>query len=126
VLSFLRQDTEPFSELVVILNLTPVPRKGYRIRLPKGTREQFEVALASYHEPVYAAPRPARTHRVRRGETVDSIAKQHGVTPAALVEVNGLRSNCSLKAGQQLRIPAKPARSRVVASLSPRRRTQFD
>jgi 1,4-alpha-glucan branching enzyme len=35
VLSFLRQDTEPFSELVVILNLTPVPRLKYRIGLPR-------------------------------------------------------------------------------------------
>jgi len=119
-------DEDTIRELNPALNHGIVPPQGYRIRLPKGTREQFEVALASYHEPVYAAPRPARTHRVRRGETVDSIAKQHGVTPAALMEVNGLRSNCSLKAGQQLRIPAKPARSRVVASLSPRRRTQFD
>jgi 1,4-alpha-glucan branching enzyme len=35
VLSFLRQDTEPFSELAVILNLTPVPRQKYRIGLPR-------------------------------------------------------------------------------------------
>jgi 1,4-alpha-glucan branching enzyme len=35
VLSFLRKDTEPFSELVVILNLTPVPRPKYRVGLPR-------------------------------------------------------------------------------------------
>jgi 1,4-alpha-glucan branching enzyme len=35
VLSFLRKDTEPFSELVVILNLTPVPRQKYRVGLPR-------------------------------------------------------------------------------------------
>ena len=35
VLSFLRQDSEPFSELAVILNLTPVPRPRYRVGLPR-------------------------------------------------------------------------------------------
>ncbi len=35
VLSFLRQTSEPLSELAVILNLTPVPRSRYRIGLPR-------------------------------------------------------------------------------------------
>jgi hypothetical protein len=35
VLSFLRQDAEHFNELVVIANLTPVPRLQYRIGLPR-------------------------------------------------------------------------------------------
>ncbi|HOX59086.1 MAG TPA: 1,4-alpha-glucan branching protein GlgB [Candidatus Paceibacterota bacterium] len=35
VLSFLRQDAEHFHELVVIANLTPVPRQQYRVGLPR-------------------------------------------------------------------------------------------
>ena len=35
MLSFLRQDAEHFNELVVIANLTPVPRLQYRIGLPR-------------------------------------------------------------------------------------------
>ncbi|MGO8928952.1 MAG: 1,4-alpha-glucan branching protein GlgB [Limisphaerales bacterium] len=35
VVSFLRQDAEHFHELVVIMNLTPVPRLHYRIGLPR-------------------------------------------------------------------------------------------
>jgi 1,4-alpha-glucan branching enzyme len=35
VLSFLRQDAEHFHELVVIANLTPVPRPQYRVGLPR-------------------------------------------------------------------------------------------
>ena len=35
VLSFLRQDAEPLSEIVVVLNLTPVPRQRYRIGFPR-------------------------------------------------------------------------------------------
>lgn len=36
VLSFVRQNRELTSQLVIILNLTPIPRTGYRIGLPKG------------------------------------------------------------------------------------------
>jgi hypothetical protein len=35
VLSFLRQDAEHSNELVVIANLTPVPRRQYRVGLPR-------------------------------------------------------------------------------------------
>ena len=35
VISFLRQDAEHFHELVVIMNLTPVPRLRYRVGLPR-------------------------------------------------------------------------------------------
>ena len=35
VLSFVRQDTNPGSEIVVVLNLTPVPRSRYRQGLPR-------------------------------------------------------------------------------------------
>jgi hypothetical protein len=35
VISFLRQDAEHFQELVVIMNLTPVPRLKYRVGLPR-------------------------------------------------------------------------------------------
>jgi membrane-bound lytic murein transglycosylase D len=113
-------DEETIRELNPALSRGVVPPQGYRVRLPKGTREQFEVALAAYHEPVRAvlSPRAARTHRVRRGETLESIAKRYGVTSGALMDANRLRST-TVKAGQQLRIPAVPGRSRVVASLAP-------
>ena len=38
VLSFVRQNPEQTSELVVILNLTPVPRYRYRVGLPRAGR----------------------------------------------------------------------------------------
>jgi len=38
VLSFLRQTADGKNQTVVVLNLTPVPRSGYRIGLPRGGR----------------------------------------------------------------------------------------
>ena len=111
-------DEETIRELNPALNRGVVPPQGYRIRLPKGTREQFEVALASYREPARPVlrPRAARAHTVRRGETLASIAKRYGISLKALMTANRLPDCESVKAGQQLLIPAIPG---VIASLQP-------
>lgn len=46
-----------------------------------------------------------RTHVVRSGETLSSIAKRHGVTVLALKRANGMTGS-ALRAGQRLRLPA--------------------
>jgi 1,4-alpha-glucan branching enzyme len=38
ILSFMRQSRDRKSQLLVVLNLTPVPRMAYRIGLPRGGR----------------------------------------------------------------------------------------
>jgi peptidoglycan lytic transglycosylase D len=110
-------DEQTIRELNPALNRGVVPPRGYDVRLPKGTREHFEMALASYREPARTVPRAARSHTVRRGDTLVSIAQHYGVTVQALRKVNGMRRRSIIKVGQNLRIPAKPGRSRVVASL---------
>ncbi len=44
------------------------------------------------------------THTVRRGETLESIARQHGISIGALKHANGLSSS-RIRAGQRLRLP---------------------
>jgi len=111
-------DEDTIRELNPALNRGVVPPHGYAVRLPKGTREQFELALASYREPESTGLRAARVHKVRRGETVGSIADRYGVSVKALLQANRMRSGRALKAGQTLRVPAKAGRDRVVAALS--------
>jgi membrane-bound lytic murein transglycosylase D len=105
--------------------------KGYTLRLP---------ATASAETPIIAAKGsngPALTtrsavHQVRRGETLSAIAEKYGVSPHALVRLNGLDSSV-IHVGQKLRVsnpsgtiqataatpvkihaaPAKPMRSRL-------------
>ena len=50
------------------------------------------------------------THVVQRGETLDAIARRHGVTVAQLVEWNGIRNPNLLQVGQRLvvRLGAPP------------------
>ena len=47
----------------------------------------------------------ARTHRVRRGDTLIGLAKRYGVSVEALREANGLADDATLRAGASLRIP---------------------
>jgi membrane-bound lytic murein transglycosylase D len=55
---------------------------------------------------VPSVERPAqRTHLVRRGETLQSLAKRYGVSIQALREANGLSERDPLRAGIALKIP---------------------
>ena len=42
---------------------------------------------------------------VRRGDTIDSIARKHGVTKQSIVALNGLANAHRIKAGQRLYLP---------------------
>ena len=110
------------------------------IRLPVGAKRTFETAYAALtpeerlgRQPnVYdgdlADAAPARnatsgfgggnstvSYTTRRGETLNSIASRHGVSPVELARVNRISSNTELQAGQVLRVPsAAETRSRYV------------
>ena len=45
----------------------------------------------------------SRFHKVRRGETLSSIARKHGTTVAALCRINGLTKRSKLRAGQVIK-----------------------
>lgn len=53
-------------------------------------------------KPESAAPPTAYT--ARRGDTLDKIAKQHGLDAKALSDLNGIKKNGSLKAGQKIKL----------------------
>jgi len=48
---------------------------------------------------------PVRTHIVRRGETISSIARKYNVSIEALVKANGLVNPNRIHVGQKLVIP---------------------
>jgi murein DD-endopeptidase MepM/ murein hydrolase activator NlpD len=74
-----------------------------------------------------AQPRAAggESIQVQQGGTLYGIARRHGVSIAALIEVNGLGHGASIKPGQQLLLPAgatpastAPAESRAPAAVA--------
>jgi membrane-bound lytic murein transglycosylase D len=110
---------------------TPTDRSVV-VRIPSGSRVRFaqqwpavraEVRTAAARAPAAgrqapaSTPRaaPSRTHRVRSGETLTSIARRHGVSIAALRQANQLRGD-RIRAGQTLRIPATGSAPRIARS----------
>ena len=87
-----------------------------------GTVSQTRTAAAAMparHKPATAN---ATHYVVRRGDTLYSIAWQHGLTYRQLADINGIRSPYTIYSGQRLRV--KPlAPQRAIASVQSKPRT---
>jgi len=67
---------------------------------PRGARSHAAASSAHRHSPARARV----SHTVRKGETLSSIARQHGISVAALRKANDLGTS-QIRAGQRLRLP---------------------
>jgi LysM repeat protein/soluble lytic murein transglycosylase-like protein len=98
---------------------TPAHR-SFDVRVPTGT-------AAATHECLRAIPAERRVafraHTVARGQTLASIARQHGTRATDIAQANGLSPRARLARGQELIIPvsARPAAKEArVAEARPR------
>ena len=87
------------------------PPRPYAVRVPKGKRE---VILAKLNQmPAYRPParptykRGTATHRVRKGETLSTIARRYGTSVKSIMRANGLKSSRYIKVGWKLKVPVK-------------------
>jgi membrane-bound lytic murein transglycosylase D len=97
-----------------IFNGTRLIPRGYRLRLPADTAEKWTAELLAAKLPaneLYAGQVTPRTYRVRRGETLASIAQRYGMTAARLGEMNGISANANLRAGRRLQLPEQLPRA---------------
>lgn len=99
-------------EIMCILNAELrhkiTPDREYNLKIPVNLLDKFAQIAADI--PLAEKPRLAdRTlvvrHKVKRGETLSSIAKRYGVSLTSLREHNNLRANSVLVAGKMLTIP---------------------
>lgn len=86
----------------LLRNVTPPNKKGYVLKIPVGQKEKF---LASYES--YPSPKESNwsKHKVRRKESLASIANRYGVSQYSILEANNLSKGTKLKAGTELIIP---------------------
>lgn len=81
--------------------------KGYRLRLPGKKGPAVQVASAVPRDILVDQQKPSRFYRVRKGDTVGTVARRHGVKMEDLVAANDLDSRKMIVVGQNLRIPSR-------------------
>lgn len=80
----------------------------YLLRVPKGSLARFADNLSKI------APSERlnfRVHRVKKGDTLSSIALAYKSAPEAIMRMNGIRSSRALKVNVELVVPVPSARS---------------
>jgi membrane-bound lytic murein transglycosylase D len=81
---------------------TPPNSKKYKLKIPVGSKDKFWAAYESM-------PSPKETswvqHRIRRGETISTIAARYGVSQYAIMEANNLHRRSTIYAGKKLIVP---------------------
>ncbi|MEE8538031.1 MAG: LysM peptidoglycan-binding domain-containing protein [Acidobacteriota bacterium] len=86
--------------------MTPPDSGVYEIKLPPGTRDRFAKAFGEL-------PRDKRLtytrHRVRKGETLSTIARRYNTNVRALQKTNNIRNRHRISVGQVLTVPLGPA-----------------
>jgi membrane-bound lytic murein transglycosylase D len=105
-----------------IFNGTRLIPRGYRLRLPADTAEKWTAEMLASRLPpneLYAGQVVARSHRVRKGETLAAIAARHGMTAARLAEMNGISPTAPLRAGRRLNLPEQLPRLLAAANAAP-------
>lgn len=83
--------------------------KGYRLRLPVGSGDKVVLAYSELSARDKSPHQVGRRHKVRRGETLGTIARRYGSSVAALQRANRLRRANLIRTGQILLIPAPKA-----------------
>jgi membrane-bound lytic murein transglycosylase D len=90
------------------LKMTPVG--PYELRVPEGTGELFLSRMDGIPECKIKGGKNLFVgyvnHRVRRGDTLSSLASRYHTTVRAITELNNLKKKDSLRVGQVLKIPA--------------------
>jgi peptidoglycan lytic transglycosylase D len=93
---------EQFHELNPELRRFCTPPGGWTIKLPRGTKDAF---VANYAQLDKADRLSFTEHKVEKGEPIGKIARAYGVSEAAILRTNGIKSYRQIKPGRMLVIP---------------------
>ena len=86
----------------LLREFTPPNIGKYTLRLPKGARHKF---LAAYDDMPSSKHTSWVQHKIRRGETVSTIARKYGVSQYAIFSANNLSRRSKIYAGKTLVVP---------------------
>lgn len=83
---------------------TPPSMESYQLNLPSGTRDAF---LVAYDELPRAERREYKIHKVNKGETLKSLAKENRLSVDEILRANSLVRAKMVKVGSNLLIPLR-------------------
>jgi membrane-bound lytic murein transglycosylase D len=83
---------------------TPPDYKEYAIRIPEGTREQFEKFV---EEMPKGDMLKFHAHKVKKGESLKSIARRYGTSVEPIMDLNNIRNARSVRAGSMIVVPVR-------------------
>lgn len=83
---------------------TPLNVPVYTLRIPSGTKDVFLKNLAEIPEEERFT---VDKYTVKKGDTISGIAKKTGVPVSAILVLNSINKNTSLKPGTQIALPPK-------------------
>jgi hypothetical protein len=94
---------------------TPPTMHTYRVKLPLSVKDRF---LATYNDESFDRRVVFMRYTIKRGDTVQKVAKRFGVEAPPIREINqiDLRRN-DLRAGSQISLPIPTGYKRVIASM---------
>ncbi|WP_372683837.1 LysM peptidoglycan-binding domain-containing protein, partial [Desulfosarcina sp.] len=97
---------DSLKELNPELRYSVLPPTTYSLRVPLGKQD---LLLASIDQvPVSSPPRPAYVyHRVRKGETLSTIARRYHTSVKNIMWANNLKRSSYIVAGKKLKIPQR-------------------
>jgi len=85
--------------------------KNYELRINKAHIRQGSLTKTALNQlssqTYFAKQKPDLYHRVRRGQTLSTIAARYGVQVRDIVALNNLRNKHSIRSGQTLRLPRR-------------------
>ncbi|NDD92316.1 LysM peptidoglycan-binding domain-containing protein [bacterium] len=96
---------------------TPPGVASYRIRLPVSVKDRF---LVAYNTKGFTRKVEFLSYRVKRGETLGSVARRFGIKVEPMTDLNGVSPQATLRAGSKIYLPIPEDRSRSLASLEVR------
>jgi len=87
----------------------------YQLKVPVGATDRVRQALSEM--PAWRLPADAyTTHRVRRGDTLSTIARRYNTSVKRIVAANGMRNRHRIWPGQRLKIPGRGEPVALLAS----------
>jgi membrane-bound lytic murein transglycosylase D len=91
------------------------PPSDYYLKVPHGNGIELLANLEAI--PTWTPPQKSYVyHRVRRGETLSSIARKYRTSVTRIAEANRIRRKHFIRVGQQLKIPVRGTRYTKIAS----------